>query len=371
MSRLMKRQRQLHPVLAESGGFSSELRHFGRLQPHSCLHPLQKPASDHPNIGERKQGDELRSVFLKPTVAHFGVTELTLDDSERMFHLGPHTGLEFLGLFHDHTPRGVLLLLSFARSHSNMPIHACGFRALGGTLITGISKHNGLFAVQQAVSLGHIVDVGCGADDGVHQAGIGIDPDMRFHSKVPLVALLDLVHLGVTLTGTVLGGTGCCNQGGVHHSAALEQQAVGGQFGVDDLKDLRTQVVLFEQVSETQNADPVRDALGTADAHEGTVEAGLEQGFFGSQVRQAKPLLQAMNAQHHCKIKRRASRLGHRGVRRDQRQQFAPRHDLLHFIEQDLLARAPVAQIKAKVFLLHAVIDRNLHASVKPIGAEF
>jgi hypothetical protein len=124
-------------------------------------------------------------------------------------------------------------------------------------------------------------------------------------------------------------------------------------------------------MAKPQEADPVRDAVGTADAHEGTVEAGLEQGLFGSQVGQAKPLLQAMNAQHHRKIKRRASRLGHGCVRRDQRQQFALRHDLLHFIEQDLLARASAAEIEAKVFLFHAVVDRNLRASVKPIGAEF
>ena len=78
-----------------------------------------------------------------------------------------------------------------------------------------------------------------------------------------------------------------------------------------------------------------------------------------------------MNAQHHRKIKRRAARAGHGGVWRDQREQFAPRHDLLHLIEQGLLARAPAAEIKAKVGFFHAIVDRNLRASVKQIGAEF
>ena len=78
-----------------------------------------------------------------------------------------------------------------------------------------------------------------------------------------------------------------------------------------------------------------------------------------------------MNPQHHRKIKRRAACLGHGGVWRDQREQCAPQHDLLHFIEQDLLARALAAEIKAKVFLFHAVVDGNLRASVKLIGAEF
>jgi hypothetical protein len=38
------------------------------------------------------------------------------------------------------------------------------------------------------------------------------------------------------------------------------------------------------------------------------------------QARQAKPLLQAVNAQHQCKVKWRASRLGRRCVRRYERQ---------------------------------------------------
>jgi hypothetical protein len=37
---------------------------------------------------------------------------------------------------------------------------------------------------------------------------------------------------------------------------------------------------------------------------------------------------------------------------------------LLHLVEQDLFARAPGAEIKAKVFLFHAGINRNLRASV-------
>jgi hypothetical protein len=58
-------------------------------------------------------------------------------------------------------------------------------------------------------------------------------------------------------------------------------------------------------------------------------------------------------------------------VRCDQRHKLNPRHDLFQLIEQDLLARASVAEIKAKVFLFRVVIDRNLCAAVKSIGGEF
>ena len=225
--------------------------------------------------------------------------------------------------------------------------------------------------MQQAVSLGHIINIGRSADDGVHQARLCVHTNVRLYSKVPLVAFLDRVHLGVTLTGAVLGRARCRDQRGVHHRAAFEQQALGGQLGVDRLQYLRAQLMRFEQVAKSQDADPVGDTLGAADAHKVTVEAGLEQSFFGSEVGQAKPLLQAMNAQHHRKIKRRAARLVHGGVWRDQREQFAPRHDLLHLIEQDFLARTSGAEVQAKVFLFLAINDCNLRTPVELVGGEF
>ena len=59
---------------------------------------------------------------------------------------------------------------------------------------------------------------------------------MGFHAEVPLIALLNLVHLGVTLTGLVFGPAGRSNQRGLYHGASLEKQAVSGQLGVDDLQ---------------------------------------------------------------------------------------------------------------------------------------
>ena len=48
-----------------------------------------------------------------------------------------------------------------------------------------------------------------------------------------------------------------------------------------------------------------------------------------------------------------------------------PRHDLLHLIEQDLLARALHVEIEAKVFLFHAVNARNLRALGTTTDGEF
>jgi len=371
MFHLLKCQRRLRPWNAEAGRFSGLLPSFAYLHAHSSLRPLHKPASGHPDVGQRKQRDDLCGVFGKTPVTHFDVSELALDNPKRMLHLGAHAGFELFGLFVQRAPGRVLLRLTLTRAYGHMPIHASGVGSFAGALVARISKDHLFFAVQQRMPLGDIIDVcGC-SDDRMHQARLSVHPNMGFHAEVPLVALLNLVHLGVTLTGLVLGRAGRSNQRGVYHGARLEQQAVSSQLGVDDLQYLGAQIVLFEQMTESQDADPVWNALGAADTSKVALEAGLEQGFFGLQVGQAKPLLQAVNAQHKCKVKWRASRLGHRCVRRYEKQPIAPRHDLVHFFEQDLLALAPGAEIESEVCLFHAVKACNLRASIEAIGVEF
>ena len=70
MPRPMKRQCQMPPNLATSGGSLPELQPFGCMQTRSCLRPLQERALSHPDIRQRKQRDELRGVFLQSPIAH-------------------------------------------------------------------------------------------------------------------------------------------------------------------------------------------------------------------------------------------------------------------------------------------------------------
>ena len=167
---------------------------MGGLQAHSSRRPLHQPAPNHPDIGERKQRDELGRVLGQYPVTHFDVTELTLDDPKRMLHIDPHAGFELFGLFVQCAPRRVPLRAALARAHRHMPIHASGVSPLAGALLTCIGKDNLLFPVQQRVALRNIVEVNSRADDRVYQAEIGVHHYMWLHTKVPLVAALDLVH---------------------------------------------------------------------------------------------------------------------------------------------------------------------------------
>ena len=139
------------------------------LRPHSSL-STQQFAAHHPKIGQRKQRDELRRVFLQPALAHLDEAELAFDNPERVLHLCPNTGLELLCLFAQRAPRRVLVRLAFARPHRNVPIHVCHFKPLAGTLVIGIRKNDRFFAMQQTIAFGDIGHTAGCAAYCVHQA---------------------------------------------------------------------------------------------------------------------------------------------------------------------------------------------------------
>jgi hypothetical protein len=114
---------------------------------------------------------------------------------------------------------------------------------------------------------------------------------------------------------------------------------------------LLCQLVFLQHVAKAQDADPVGDALYAGETRKLPVQRGLEEGFLHDQVRQVEPLLQEMNAQHRCQFKRRAPCLGSWCVRRNERQQFRPRHHQVHLVEKHGFARAPRTQIQAKFLL--------------------
>lgn len=60
-----------------------------------------------------------------------------------------------------------------------------------------------------------------------------VSANVGLHAKVPLIALLALVHLGVALAALVFGGAGRGDERGIHHGASFELQAFGLQQGIN------------------------------------------------------------------------------------------------------------------------------------------
>ena len=109
MSHPLKRQCQLHLLKGANGQFSGRLPPFGDLHAHSFLRPEHKPAFGYPDVGHRKQRDELCGVLGKTPVAHFDETELALDKPKRMLDLGPHAGFRLFWIDPVESARAKLL----------------------------------------------------------------------------------------------------------------------------------------------------------------------------------------------------------------------------------------------------------------------
>src|SRR3954447_12116555 len=145
------------------------------------------------------------------------MTKQVLDDVERVLDPGPHLRQRPL---HRLGP----IPQSFGQSFDDAPldrdvpgdIAVLKFEPLVRPGIAGIGEDRLLLAVQQGRRLVDVGFVGGGARDRVHHPRGDIDPDMRLHPKMPLVALLGLVHLRVAGLAFVLGRGRGGDDGGIN-----------------------------------------------------------------------------------------------------------------------------------------------------------
>src|SRR4029077_15381221 len=96
---------------------------------------------------------------------------------------GPHLRLETFDPVSLLARRRIAQCPALARPHRYLPLDLPF--ALGPLVdadIAGVTERPRLAAVQQLMRLGHIGDVGWRADHAVHQAALGIDPDMGLHA---------------------------------------------------------------------------------------------------------------------------------------------------------------------------------------------
>ena len=322
----------------------------------------QQFSAHHPQVGLGKQGVQLRGVLGQPPVAHLEMSELTLDDPKRVLYLGPDARLDGFQLI-DELLAGPCLVQRFALAwpHGHVPEHILGLRPFMSTLVACVGKHIAFLPVQQSVGDHHVMDVGrCGLYR-VHQARFGIHPNVGLHAKVPLVALLRLMHLGVTLPRGVLGGAWSTDQRGIDHGSGLEQQALGCELIVDHRQKAWGQLVLLQQMSKPQDGALVGQPLIPAELGKLTKQRYVVQRLFHRRVAQREPLLHKVNAQHRVDRKRRAAGPAHWRMRLNLLDQRLPRHHPIHLGQKLPLARSLGAQVQSKFSLLHTFHPQHPH----------
>jgi hypothetical protein len=178
----------------------------------------------------------VRGVLGQPAEPHLNQTGLALDHSERMLDLGPNAGLAVFLLLGLRSGPALGQLGDVARLGCDVPLQVVAVYPAWRSSIARVGPDLFLLAMQQVGHLRDVRFIGCSGGDGVHQAAIGVRPDERLHPEEPLVALLGLVHLGISCALGVLGVAGRGNDGRVHNAATLEQQTFARQQRIDHLQ---------------------------------------------------------------------------------------------------------------------------------------
>lgn len=151
----------------------------------------------------------------------------------------------------------------------------------------------------------------------MNKSGKLIKADIDFYSVVPLIALLGLLHLGISLHFFVFGGAGSGDQGGISGHPLSHSHALSTEVLFDDFNNLIAQRVLLKQVAGGQDRchiwNTVTDQIVSCNASHG---GNINHGLLHSLVVERIPLLQQMDAQHRYQwIRRTATLLVHHGLK--------------------------------------------------------
>ena len=173
-----------------------------------------------------------------------------------MLNLGPYLRFGVFDLA-SHAPDQTLFSVLFivAGTRGNRPNHLATLmlRALVHAGVTGIAADVSFLAMPQLIDLSHVRHIRRGAHQAAHQAGFGIDADVRFHSKIVLVSFLGLMHFGVAFAVLVLGRTRRVNNRRIDHRALAQYQSTVAQIAIDDLQNSAGRLMLFQQPAEVED----------------------------------------------------------------------------------------------------------------------
>ena len=118
----------------------------------------------------------------------------------------------------------------------------------------------------------------------------------------------------------------------------FEQQAPLVQLGINGGEHLKSQVVGFKQVTESDGGVLIRQARATSvELGELMKQGHSVQGLLHGRVTQAKPLLHEMDAKHSGNGKRWTSRFACRRIGLDQASPLRPRHIKIRLVEKSRL----------------------------------
>jgi hypothetical protein len=177
--------------------------------------------------------------------------------------------------------------LAFGALHGDMPSHRFAniLGALLHALVADVAERSGLVSTQNRMCLRHVGEIASRAHDGVHQARGSINADVRFHPKVPVIALLRLVHLRIKLAILVLLRWWRGDQRGVNNRPLAHHQTLFGDVLVDRIQDPARSIFCFENVMKLEQRRRVRRRIAAQiDANESANSLAVVDRIFDAFV---------------------------------------------------------------------------------------
>ena len=182
-------------------------------------------------IRQREHDIEFCLLFSKPSVSGFLVFDLTLHNSENVFHLRPDRRfLTFPAL--DLTLGTIRLVFALRRPAIDYVLDSF----LGGirddgivsflcSKIPAVAVYSFLFTMQEFRRHAYVMNICCGGLHGMHDAALPIYTNMGFIAKVPVLALLRLTGIRIPLLLLVFRRGGRGYDGGINNGSFLQYQA--------------------------------------------------------------------------------------------------------------------------------------------------
>lgn len=93
-----------------------------------------------------------------------------------------------------------------------------------------VAPHLRLLAMQELWHHPAVMHMGRRGRHRMNQRGLVVHADMGLHAAIPRVALLRLMHLGISLPLTILRGTRSGNEGGIDHRPAADLEPMGSRI---------------------------------------------------------------------------------------------------------------------------------------------
>src|SRR5271166_48340 len=213
--------------------------------------------------------------------------------------------------------------------------------------ISLVSPDSRFIPVQQVSDLLRIMYTGSRDGDAVYQLRLCIDSNVALHAIIPLTSFLRRRHLGIAALRLILSRRRCGNNRRIDDSSLRNSYALAFQIRVDLLEERRAEALLLDHVTKLTYRSLIRSGVrAKIETNEVDHRADIVQRLFHRRIRQIKPLLQKVDAEHSLKPDRRTPVACCRVVRSNNGGQFLPRNDRLHLLQKKLPTSRSVRTFK-------------------------